>query len=114
MKKEDIKKIIIKGVNNTVKGMMNIFTKHRLCGGILCIFEVENEVNAAIAIKMPENSTKLDYLAGMLWAAAAHDKLYMKAMVVAGLEAEIRYTKDEEKRKVIREKVTELAELFDE
>lgn len=36
MKKEDIKKIIIKGVNNTVKGMMNIFTKYRLCGGILC------------------------------------------------------------------------------
>lgn len=77
-------------------------------------FEVENEVNAAIAIKMPENCTKLDYLADMLCAAAINDKLYMKAMVVAGLEAEIRQTKDEKKRKVIREKVTELAEFFDE
>lgn len=38
----------------------------------------------------------------------------LKAMICAGFHAEIEYTKDEAKRKIIREKIMELAELFDE
>ena len=71
------------------------------------------EVNAAAVIRKPEGEDKLTTYSRILVTAALNDKYYMKAMVTAGLLAEIEYTKDEAKRKLIREKAFELADLFD-
>lgn len=88
--------------------------KTNITGGILCFWNVGGEANAANAIYKKEGEESLDYFLKILVPAAMNDKYYMKAMVTAGLLAEINYTKDEEKRKIIHKKAMELAELFDE
>lgn len=114
MKKEERRTIVTESVHNNVKQVFKTLDQEKACGGILCFWNVENEVNAANAICKAEGEDLLDSYIKILAPAAMHDKYYMKAMICAGFHAEIEYTKDEAKRKIIREKIMELAELFDE
>lgn len=114
MKKEELRAIVKEGVHNNVKQLLETLNKEKVCGGILCFWEVAGEVNAATVIRKPEGEEALTTYSRILIAAALNNKDYMKAMVTAGLFAEIEYTKDEAKRKIIREKAFELADLFDE
>lgn len=105
----------VKGeIHNTVKQVFETLDKEKVYGGVLCFWDVAGEVNAATAICKIKGEDTLNSMAKILVAAALNDKDYMKAMVIAGLHAEIEYTKDDAKRKIIREKAMELAELFDE
>lgn len=114
MKKEEIRATVKESVHNNVKQVFKTLEQEKACGSILCFWNVEDEVNAATAIHEKEGEKTLDSMTKILVAAALNDKYYMKAMVIAGLHAEIEYTKDEAKRKIIREKAMELADLFDE
>lgn len=114
MKKEELRATIKESVHNNVKQVFKTLDQEKACGGILCFWDVAGEVNAATALHETEGEKTLDSMTKILVAAALNDKYYMKAMVIAGLHAEIEYTKDEAKRKIIREKIMELAELFDE
>ena len=113
MKKEEIRETVKEDIHDTVKEVLETLDKEKVCGGVLCFWDVAGEVNAAAVIRKPEGEDKLTTYSRILVTAALNDKYYMKAMVTAGLLAEIEYTKDEAKRKLIREKAFELADLFD-
>ena len=114
MEKEEIRATVKESVHNNVKQVFKTLEQEKTCGGILCFWDVAGEVNAATAVRKAEGEETLRSMTKILVAAALNDMYYMKAMVVAGLHAEIEYTKDEAKREIIREKAMELAELFDE
>lgn len=113
MELEKFKAKVLDKVETTVKEVIESLEEENLPGGIVCFLDVGGTVGCPLGIRLNGKEDELQALSALLGIVANNNKTIMKAMVIAGLTAEIKYTKDEQKRKLISDKCHELAELFD-